>query len=134
MAGLTFDSSLVRAGDFGHEASYAAGLELLQLSNRPTAIFSGNDLQALAVYAAARKLGLRIPQDLSVVGFDDLPLSSWITPSLTTIRQPFTEMAEAATRLVIDISRGANASATRFELATRLVVRKSTAAPLSLNW
>jgi LacI family xylobiose transport system transcriptional regulator len=72
-AGLPFDPALVRAGDFHHEAGYACGLELLRLPDRPTAVFAGNDLQALGLYEAARELGLRIPQDLSVVGFDDLP-------------------------------------------------------------
>ena len=71
-----------------------AGLELLRLPDRPTAIFAGNDLQALGLYEAARELGLRIPEDLSVVGFDDLPLARWVGPPLTTVRQPLTEMAE----------------------------------------
>ncbi|MFD7947844.1 substrate-binding domain-containing protein, partial [Streptomyces sp. NPDC059744] len=95
----------------------------------PTAIFAGNDLQALGVYEAARELGLRIPEDLSVVGFDDLPLTRWIGPPLTTVRQPLIEMAETAARLVLDLSRGQQPATTRVDLATNLVVRSSTAAP-----
>ncbi|MFI5632435.1 LacI family DNA-binding transcriptional regulator [Streptomyces sp. NPDC051664] len=128
-AGLPLDPDLVREGEFSHEDGYAAGLELLQLPEPPTAIFAGNDLQALGVYEAARQLGLRIPEDLSVVGFDDLPLTRWIGPPLTTVRQPLTEMAETAARLVLDLSRGQQPATTRVDLATNLVVRSSTASP-----
>ncbi|NUS13312.1 MAG: LacI family DNA-binding transcriptional regulator [Streptomyces sp.] len=128
-AGVRFDPDLVVAGNFHYEAGYAAGLELLRRPDRPTAIFTGNDLQALGLYEAARELGLSIPRDLSVVGFDDLPLATWISPPLTTVRQPLTEMAEAAARLVLDLSRGREPSTLRVDLATRLVERSSTAAP-----
>ena len=70
---MAFDPALIREGTFHHESGHAAGLELLRLPDRPTAVFAGNDLQALGLYEAARELGLRIPDDLSVVGFDDLP-------------------------------------------------------------
>ncbi|MCX5314826.1 LacI family DNA-binding transcriptional regulator [Streptomyces sp. NBC_00154] len=128
-AGLPIDPDLVREGEFSHEDGYTAGLELLRLPEPPTAIFAGNDLQALGVYEAARELGLRIPEDLSVVGFDDLPLTRWIGPPLTTVRQPLIEMAETAARLVLDLSRGQQPATTRVDLATNLVVRSSTAAP-----
>ncbi|WP_326794357.1 LacI family DNA-binding transcriptional regulator [Streptomyces sp. NBC_01808] len=129
VAGLPVDPELIREGDFHHEAGYAAGRELLALRDRPTAIFTGNDLQALGLYEAARELGLRIPDDLSVVGFDDLPVARWIGPPLTTVRQPLTEMAEAAARLVLDIGRGHEPVTRRVELATSLVTRNSTAPP-----
>jgi LacI family xylobiose transport system transcriptional regulator len=132
-AGIPYDPLIIRAGNFDHDSGYVAGLELLQLSDRPTAIFSGNDLQALAVYRAAHALGLSIPRDLSVVGFDDVSLSSWAAPSLTTVCQPFKQMAEAAARLVIDIGRGSAPPTERLDLATRLVVRHSTAAPPRLE-
>jgi LacI family xylobiose transport system transcriptional regulator len=128
-AGVTYDPALVKGGDFHHEAGYTAGLELLRAPERPTAVFTGNDLQALGLYEAARELGLRIPRDLSVVGFDDLPLARWISPPLTTVRQPLTEMAEAAVRLVLDLSRGKQPSTSRVDLATRLVERASSAPP-----
>jgi len=129
-AGLSVDPELIRQGNFHHDMGYRAGLELLRLPDRPTAIFAGNDLQALGVYEAARELGLRIPEDLSVVGFDDLPLARWVGPPLTTVRQPLTEMAEAAAKLVLELGREARPSAgTRVELATSLVVRSSTAPP-----
>lgn len=74
-AGLPVDRRLIRTGDFHHETGYRLGRELLDRPDRPTAVFAGNDLQALGFYEAARELGLRIPQDVSVVGFDDLPVA-----------------------------------------------------------
>lgn len=127
-AGLPVDPGLIMAGDFHHETGYRQGLALLRRPDRPTAVFAGNDLQALGLYEAARELGLRIPEDLSVVGFDDLPVAPWVGPPLTTVRQPLTEMAEAAAKLVLDLGRdGGSPAATRVELATSLVVRSSTA-------
>ncbi len=131
-AGVAFDPGLVLTGDFHHEAGYTAGLRLLRRPDRPTAVFTGNDLQALGLYEAARELGLGIPRDLSVVGFDDLPLARWISPPLTTVRQPLTEMAETAARLVIDLSRGKEPGALRVDLATKLVERASSA-PLAME-
>lgn len=129
-AGLPVDPALIRPGNFHHESGYRAGLELLRSPDRPTAVFAGNDLQALGLYEAARELGLRVPEDLSVVGFDDLPVARWVGPPLTTVRQPLTEMAEAAARLVLELGRREQpAAGTRMELATRLVVRSSTGAP-----
>ncbi|WP_381807669.1 LacI family DNA-binding transcriptional regulator [Streptomyces nigra] len=132
-AGMTVDHGMVRTGDFHHETGYRQGLDLLRRPDRPTAVFAGNDLQALGLYEAARELGLRVPEDLSVVGFDDLPVARWVGPPLTTVRQPLTEMAEAAAKLVLDLAREQTApSATRIDLATSLVVRSSTAPPPEL--
>ena len=128
-AGVTYDPTLVRGGTFNQDTGYQVGLELLHARNRPTAVFAGNDLQALGLYEAAREAGLRIPEDLSVVGFDDMVLARWAGPPLTTIRQPLTEMAAAAARIVVDLSRGKTPTATRIELATRLIERNSTAPP-----
>ncbi|WP_034264496.1 LacI family DNA-binding transcriptional regulator [Actinospica robiniae] len=130
-AGVKFDPNLVRAGDFHHEAGNDCGRQLLELEDRPTAIFAGNDQQALGVYEAARELGLRIPDDLSVVGFDDLPAARWVGPPLTTIRQPLAEMAAEAARIVIGMARANDRgpSANRVELATELVIRSSTTPP-----
>ena len=130
-AGIKFDPNLVRAGDFHHEAGNDCGRQLLELEDRPTAIFAGNDQQALGVYEAARELGLRIPDDLSVVGFDDLPAARWVGPPLTTIRQPLAEMAAEAARIVIGMARANDRgpSANRVELATELVIRSSTTPP-----
>jgi LacI family transcriptional regulator, xylobiose transport system transcriptional regulator len=128
-AGLVIDPSLVRSGDFHVEGGYEHGRALLGLSRPPTAIFAGSDLQALGLYGAARELGVRIPDDLSVVGYDDLPVARWVGPPLTTVRQPLTEMAEAAARLVLSIGRGQEPANLRLDLATSLVTRQSTAPP-----
>jgi DNA-binding LacI/PurR family transcriptional regulator len=123
-AGVRVDPELIRHGDFHVERAYQEGRKLLALSDRPTAIFAGSDLQAFGLYEAARVLGLQVPQHLSVIGFDDLPMARWAWPPLTTIRQPLTEMAATATRLVLG-----QGGERRVELATSLVVRQSTAPP-----
>jgi DNA-binding LacI/PurR family transcriptional regulator len=126
-ADLHVDPALVRTGNFHVDAGYQHGCELLRLTDRPTAIFAGSDMQALGVLRAARRLGLRVPHDVSVVGYDDLPLAGWVGPSLTTIHQPLREMARTATRMLLDIARGLEPETTRIDLATELVVRESTA-------
>jgi DNA-binding LacI/PurR family transcriptional regulator len=128
-AGVPIDPALIRYGNFHVQEGTTEGRALLQLPDRPTAIFAGNDLQALGVYQAAREARLHIPEDLSVVGFDDLPVASWVGPPLTTVRQPLVQMAVAAARLVLRLANGEHPSQTRVELATELIVRESTAPP-----
>ncbi|MFE6234319.1 LacI family DNA-binding transcriptional regulator [Cellulosimicrobium sp. NPDC057862] len=128
-AGIAVDPGLVRYGDFYVDGGYEHGKALLSLPDRPTAIFAGSDMQALGVLRAARELGLRIPEDLSVVGYDDLPLAGWIGPELTTVHQPLHEMASTATRMLLDLARGGQPMNQRLDLATELVVRESTAPP-----
>jgi LacI family transcriptional regulator, xylobiose transport system transcriptional regulator len=128
-AGIEIDERLVRFGNFQVDGGNEIALELLSLDDRPTAIFAGSDLQALGVIEAARTLGLQIPRDLSIVGYDDLQLAQWSSPALTTIHQPLTKMAEEAARLVVRMSEGELESIPRMDLATRLVVRESTAPP-----
>jgi LacI family xylobiose transport system transcriptional regulator len=128
-AGLTEHAGYARPGDFSQESGFTAGLELLHRDDRPTGVFTSNDLQALGVYEAAASLGFRVPDDLSVVGFDDLAMAKWTGPPLTTIRQPLNEMAQEAARLVLRLVDEPQLASTRLELATRLVVRKSTAPP-----
>jgi LacI family transcriptional regulator/LacI family xylobiose transport system transcriptional regulator len=128
-AGLSVDDEFVRPGDFRVRAGYEQAMALFALDARPTAIFAGNDLSALGVLRAAREAGLRVPEDLSVVGFDDIPLSAWSTPSLTTVRQPMMEMAAVAVRTLLDNADHGGTLKHRVELATDLVVRESTAPP-----
>ncbi|GAA1773090.1 LacI family DNA-binding transcriptional regulator [Luedemannella helvata] len=130
-AGIPVDPALVLLVDLNHEQGYGAGRELLARPRRPTAIFTATDVQALGVYKAAREAGLRIPEDLSVVGFDDLPVVSWVDPPLTTVRQPLMEMAVAATELALALGRGEQPAQRRMEFATTLTVRESTAPPPS---
>jgi len=128
-AGLSNDPWLVQPGDFSVEAGYAATLRLLDSPNAPTAIFAGNDLQALGVYKALHARGLRVPDDMSVVGFDDVPLADLIMPGLTTVRQPMREMGAHATRMLTRLITGENLESIHVELATSLVVRESCAPP-----
>lgn len=128
-AGIATDPALIRYGDFFVNGGYRHGLELLSRPDRPTAIFAGSDFQALGVMRAARELGLRIPEDVSIVGFDDLPVTEWLGPALTTVHQPLHEMAATATRLVLALARGETPTNQRIDLATELVVRESTAPP-----
>ncbi len=128
-AGLSVDTELVRQGDFRVRAGYEQAKVLFGLSSRPTAIFAGNDLSALGVLRAAREAGLHVPEDLSVVGFDDIPLSEWSTPALTTVRQPLTEMARVAVQILLESAESAEPVKRRVELATDLIVRESTAPP-----
>ena len=128
-AGLPNDPDLVVRANLTREDGYRAAGDLLSRPDRPTAIFAANDLQALGVYQAAREAGLRIPEDLSVVGFDDLPVVAWVDPPMTTVHQPLTEMAAAATELALALGRGEKAPQVGLEIATTLTVRESTAPP-----
>jgi LacI family transcriptional regulator len=128
-AGAETDELLVREGDFSHESGFVHGTALLGLERPPTAVFASSDQMALGVYEAARRHGLRIPDDLSVVGFDDLPQARWSPPPLTTVRQPLAEMGATAARALLDLADGQTPDSLRMELATHIVVRHSTAAP-----
>lgn len=130
-AGLPIDPALLRFGNFQVDGGRDAANELLSLDDRPTAVFAGSDLQALGVIDAARAHGLRIPRDLSVVGYDDLQLAQWSSPALTTIHQPLMKMAEESARLVLRMSEGELENIPRMDLATHLIVRDSTAKPSS---
>ncbi|SFR92022.1 transcriptional regulator, LacI family [Microbacterium sp. cf046] len=129
-ARLPVEPEWVRFGDFHRGGGEVHAAELLRLRNRPTAIFAGNDLQAVGVLHAATALGIAVPDELSVVGFDDLAIAELANPRLTTIHQPLREMAEQATSLVLQLLDGPQPEVTRVELATSLVVRDSTARPL----
>ncbi|SDM72684.1 transcriptional regulator, LacI family [Actinacidiphila guanduensis] len=127
-AGLPLDPDLVAFGDFHVEGGFSRGTRLLDRPDRPTAIFAGSDLQAIGVLEAASALGLRTPEDLSVVGYDDVAVARFARPALTTIHQPLRKMAEAGAEMLLRMRAG-ESTTTRMELATSLVVRSSTAAP-----
>ncbi|GIG68170.1 transcriptional regulator [Phytomonospora endophytica] len=118
--------ALVREDVLYVEGGRRAAEELLALPEPPTAIVCANDLQAMGVYQAARAASVRIPEDLSVVGFDDLPFTAWAGPPLTTVRQPLARMGETAVGLIAELARGRRPAETRVELGTTLVLREST--------
>ncbi len=105
------------------------GMSLLELDEPPTAIFAASDQMAFGVYEAVRRHGLRVPDDISVVGFDDLPEVQWASPPLTTVRQPLAEMGALGARTVLRLAAGEPIDSPRVELATSMVVRESTARP-----
>lgn len=123
-AGIALDTALIRHGDSLVSGGKLHGGTLLDLEDPPTAVFSCSDEQAYGVYEAAAERGLKVPKHLSVVGFDDVNLCQWISPQLTTVRQPLAEMGAAAVRRVANPS-----DMGRLELPTSLVIRKSTAHP-----
>jgi LacI family transcriptional regulator len=118
---------LVRLGRFRHADGLSAGSALLALPEPPTAIFAGSDENAAGVIEAARRRGLRVPEDLSVAGFDDTQLARFAAPPLTTVRQPLREMGRVAVRTALRLAAGEPLDSHHVELATELVVRASTA-------
>ena len=118
---------LVRPGNFMDDMGYKQTLALMELADPPTAIFAGSDSQALGAYAALRELAKRVPEDVSVVGFDDTLLAPLVTPALTTVRQPLAEMGRFAVRDLLRLLDGKPLSSMRVQLATTLVIRSSCA-------
>jgi LacI family transcriptional regulator len=128
-AGVLPSNELLAEGDFEIPSGHAAAARLLDRPDRPTAVFASNDNMAVGVLRAARERGLSVPENLSVVGFDDAELAQIVTPMLTTVRQPLAELGRTAIshlRRLLDRQR---VEALRIELATRLVVRHSTGPP-----
>jgi LacI family transcriptional regulator len=126
-AGLPLLEELCVQGYFSYQSGMEAGERLLSLKNRPTAIFAANDDMAAAVLAASQRYNLKIPQQLSVAGFDDSLVAQVVWPKLTTCRQPIREMAEAAVAMLIQGPTGDNPVERRLD--HELVVRESTVAP-----
>lgn len=128
-AGVLPDPALEPTSDFLVEGGRDAARRLLSLPEPPTAIFGFNDALAIGAVQAARELGLRVPDDLSVVGFDDSDEAALVTPALTTVRQPLGEMGRMAVSLLMRLLDGQRVEAGKVELATKLIVRRSTAPP-----
>lgn len=127
--GLARDGALVVPGRYSLAGGRAAALELLALKKRPTAIFAANDLSAFGVMAALQEQGLKIPQDMSIVGFDDVPAALHVHPALTTVRQPMEAIGRAAVSTLLSQIAGLAPDSARVTLPTELIVRQSTIAP-----
>jgi LacI family transcriptional regulator len=130
--GVSIDPSLVQTGNFVFADGLVCADQMLCSAEPPTAIIASNDDTAAAAISVARKLGLRLPEELSVVGFDDAPVATMIWPQLTTIRQPVAAMARAATELIIEHSPRRNGWPTpvpRRLLEFEFILRNSTAPP-----
>lgn len=128
-AGIALDESLVTHSAFDYESGRRAGNRILGRDDPPTAIFAGNDEIALGLMEEARRRSIRIPQDLSVVGFDNTFLASRSAPQLTTVAQPLRAMGEIAVKTLTRLFRHEPVESHHIELATRLIVRDSTAQP-----
>jgi len=128
-AGLAYDPGIVRSTDFDYGEALNATLRILKQPDRPTALFVASDAQALGVLEAARQLGITVPQDLSVMSFDDTMVAAMASPPLSAVRQPFQELGHEAARVLLQIADGRPPPSLRIELATELVLRTSTAPP-----
>jgi LacI family transcriptional regulator len=128
-AGAPVPKEYVRAGHFRYQDGVDEGTVLLDRPLRPTAVFAASDEIAAGVIEAARARGLRIPEDMSVVGFDDTHVARLASPPLTTVRQPLREMGSVALRTAMRLAAGEKLDSHHVELATELVVRRSTAPP-----
>lgn len=123
--GIPYEEVLVCQGDFKREGGYQAFFNLHRLEAKPTAVFAANDQMAIGVLSAARALGLQVPQDLSVIGCDDIEASSVVEPPLTTIKQPIEEMGKHATEMIFQLIYKEKPSQRNVVLKTSLVERSS---------
>ncbi|MCC4783352.1 MULTISPECIES: DNA-binding transcriptional regulator CytR [Vibrio] len=128
-AGVSMNPAYSTVGDFTFEAGAQAVRQLLALPEQPTAIFCHNDAMAIGAIQEAKKLGLRVPQDLSIVGFDDIQFAQYCDPPLTTISQPRYEIGRQAMLMMLDLLKGNDVQAGSRLLEAKLVVRGSTAPP-----
>ena len=128
-AGFPLPAEYIMPTDYWAVTGYEAARNVLTLPERPTAIFASNDSMAVVALEAARDLGISVPSELSVVGFDDIPAAMLATPQLTTIRQPLTEMGKLATNLLLSQIAGEEVYAKTYLLQPELVVRGSTGPP-----
>ena len=128
-AGIPIDESVETNGEFTVDFGRWAAASLLTGDDRPTALVAANDEIAIGVIEAGRSLGLRVPDDLSVTGYDGIPQASWTTPRLTTVRQPLGDMGRMAIRMIVETARGNPPESPHIQLVTQLLVHDSTAAP-----
>lgn len=124
-AHIPYSPELTADGDYSWASGFLAGRKLLALHPPPTAIFASSDLMAFGAIEAAHAAGLRVPDDVSVVGFDDLPMAAEAYPALTTMRQPLYEMGRMAAQMIVSLIEGHDVVSRQIELPTRLVVRQS---------
>ncbi len=122
---IEVDPSLIRVGGYQVDTAEEATRQMLELDDRPTAIFAANDVSAIAAMSVARSKGLVVPDDLSVIGFDNVPESALSEPPLTTIEQPIQQMGFEAVKILIRLIDGTEPVRDHTLLPTRLVVRGS---------
>jgi LacI family transcriptional regulator len=128
-AGIPVNAALIGSGSYRQDAVRVAALEMLSRVDRPTAVFAANDISALEIMKVAAELGLDVPRDLSIIGFDDVPEASASNPALSTVRQPMQTLGAEAARMLLSLMQGETPAATHLKLPTRLVPRATTAPP-----
>ncbi len=128
-AGLSIDPDLFLEGDFLKQLGYENTRKLLALPNPPTGILASSDLAAFGAMRAIQEANLRIPHDVSVIGFDDVPEASYMLPLLTTVRQPLQKMGRLATQMLIESIDDPERPPRQIKLPTKLIIRESTAPP-----
>jgi len=122
---IDYDKSLIYTGNFHKKSGYEGMRYLLNLSSPPSAVFVANDNMALAAMKIIKEEGLKIPEDISIVGFDDIEASSQIDPPLTTVRQPLYKMGEEAAKLLFQLLNSKESKPKKIILDTQLVIRES---------
>lgn len=127
--GFAYEEALVRYGDYQERSGFEAMRSLLEQKERPTAVFIASDVVALGALSAARAAGLQVPDDLAVVGFDDIQLSQYVVPPLTTVRVPAHEIGATSAQMLLNIIQNGHRPSSVF-LATELIVRESCGARL----
>ena len=125
--GMTPEASLEREGDFTEAGGYAATLELLSMQKRPTAIFAANDSMAIGALSALRESGVRVPEEMAVAGFDDIPLARFMDPPLSSVHVPICELGSRAVELLLHgVTHKNDHERRRERVSTKLVIRRST--------
>ena len=128
-AGVSIDPEYIQEARFNRQSGYEAATRLLRMLPRPTAIFACNDLMAMGVLSAARELGLQCPEQISIVGFDDLDFAEFTAPALTSVHQPGYQLGTTAARLLMERIEGSRSAARKIVLPSELKIRHSVAAP-----
>jgi LacI family transcriptional regulator len=123
------DPHLIYEGTFFQPDGYAGAGALMEIDDPPTAIFASNDVMAMGAMDAVRSRGLRVPEDVSILGFDDIPQAASVRPALTTVHQPLEQMGRVAIQMLLDLLKNPEKDISRIELPTELIVRSSTSSP-----
>jgi len=124
-ASIPLAPELIQVGDYSTETGFVCAQQLLNLPDPPTAIFAANDQSAIGVMQAAQEAGLGIPDDLSVVGFDNIPEAAFMRPALTTVDQSIDRMGYVATEILIHLIQGETLESNLYKMPTQLIIRDS---------
>ena len=125
---MSFQDKMVRYGYYSEDTGYKLMKELFKISNSPTAIITADDMMAAGAMKAIKEKGLKIPEDISIIGCNDMPIASYLDPPLTTTKIPFYEIGRLGAEMLIKILNGKELDKTSIVLEPKLVIRNSTGA------